>query len=408
MFESKETDALVVGAGPVGLFTALLLSQRGVDVQVFDRNLRTTSRSYALALHPRTLDLMDEIGIAPDLIPHGRKVTHVRYFDGRDAKAELDFRKLDTRFPFLLVLPQSALEIALEEKLREHKVRIHWNHRVQGIDIEEDSASIDVARLSKESMGYPIAREEWIVTKMLKRTAPFLIGADGYDSRVRAAAEIDYVKYAEPQHFAVFEYFAPKAEDDDVRVIFHEGHTNVYWPLPNDLRRLSFQIDEPMHEMIGMEHLCHFISERVGWDIPVPGELRWASQVSFDRRLANQFSRGPVLLAGDACHLTGPLGVQSMNVGLFEAHEIAWRIAQILKAAAPRSLVEDYDQKRQQEWRRLLELDVKVAGDVGTDPWVTQYADRVLATLPGSGDQLDLLLAQLGLHMQSHAAGTTA
>ena len=77
----QRTDVLVVGAGPVGLMTAILLAEAGVEVVVVDREERTASRSYACALHPRTLALLDRLGILDPLLRQGRRIQKIGFFE---------------------------------------------------------------------------------------------------------------------------------------------------------------------------------------------------------------------------------------------------------------------------------------------------------------------------------------
>src|SRR5512147_1791936 len=113
MFQHPEPEVLVVGAGPVGLAAALQLQDRGIRVEIVDQGRRTTQHSYALAIHPQTLKLLDQRGVAARVIPQGRKVTRVAFYDETERRAEIDFSRLTTAHPYLLLLRQSVLERAL-------------------------------------------------------------------------------------------------------------------------------------------------------------------------------------------------------------------------------------------------------------------------------------------------------
>ncbi|MBF8301472.1 MAG: monooxygenase FAD-binding protein, partial [Acidobacteria bacterium] len=118
MFRHSDPEVLVVGAGPVGLVAALFLQQHGVRVEIVDTHQRTTQHSYALAIHPRTLRILDEAGLSEGLIGAGRKLTKVAYYEGRERRAEIDYSALASKHPYLLVIRQSLLERAAEEALR--------------------------------------------------------------------------------------------------------------------------------------------------------------------------------------------------------------------------------------------------------------------------------------------------
>src|SRR6476659_7283756 len=124
MFRHPDPEVLVVGAGPVGLVAALFLHQHGVRVEVVDMHQRTTQHSYALAIHPSTLGVLDEAGLAQELIDAGRKLTTVAFYEGRNRRAEIDYSVLDSRHPYLLVLRQSLLERAAEEALRQKNLKV--------------------------------------------------------------------------------------------------------------------------------------------------------------------------------------------------------------------------------------------------------------------------------------------
>ena len=114
---------LVVGAGPVGLFTALLLADQGVPVRIVDEEFRTAAHSYALALHPRSLQLLDRAGVTADLLRQGYRVETVAFYEGSQRRGEMKLADVGGDFPYVLVMPQSVLEGVLERRLKEHGVK---------------------------------------------------------------------------------------------------------------------------------------------------------------------------------------------------------------------------------------------------------------------------------------------
>ena len=92
MPNSSQTEVLVVGAGPVGLLTALLLTRHGVRTRVIDEESRTAAHSYACALHPASLRLLERVGIADEVIELGRRVENVALFEGNERRAQLEER----------------------------------------------------------------------------------------------------------------------------------------------------------------------------------------------------------------------------------------------------------------------------------------------------------------------------
>src|SRR5262245_55666302 len=128
MVRHPDPEVLVVGAGPVGLVAALFLEQYGVRAQIVDMHERAHQHSYALAIHPRTLAVFDEVGLADPLVAAGRKLTKVAFYEGRERRAEIDYSRLGSKHPYLLVVRQSVLERTVEEALRHKDCKVLWRH----------------------------------------------------------------------------------------------------------------------------------------------------------------------------------------------------------------------------------------------------------------------------------------
>ena len=117
MFGKKKPEVLIAGAGPVGLFTALCLAQRDIAVQVVDEEWRPAAHSYALALHPGSLRLLDGVGLLQDVLEKAYRVRTVGLYDREKRRAEMRLPQLDGSFPFACVLRQDRLEALLELQL---------------------------------------------------------------------------------------------------------------------------------------------------------------------------------------------------------------------------------------------------------------------------------------------------
>jgi 2-polyprenyl-6-methoxyphenol hydroxylase-like FAD-dependent oxidoreductase len=218
--------------------------------------------------------------------------------------------------------------------------------------------------------------------------------------------------------FAVFELYGDGAESDEVRVVFGEGRTGVLWPLGGRRYRWSLQVDEwegfeeprfksrhfpeigdePFPYLV-RERLAELLAELAPWFTAEIGEVLWSMTVRFERRLTGRFGAGNAWLAGDAAHLASPIGAQSMNVGLREAHDLSRRLAAILREDYPETLLERYETDRRHEWRQLLGAAGKPEPGPAATPWVRRNAARILPCVPASGPDLALLLRQIGLEL---------
>ncbi|HSG38864.1 MAG TPA: FAD-dependent oxidoreductase, partial [Thermoanaerobaculia bacterium] len=143
-------EVLVVGAGPVGLFTALTLADLGVRVQVVDQERRPAARSYALALHPQSLRLLAEAGVTGELLAHAHRIDSVAFYEGTERRAALDLSGLPD-FPHVAVVPQQILEGALASRLAQRGAAVLWNHRVSDLELDDRMTLAKVERLERSA-----------------------------------------------------------------------------------------------------------------------------------------------------------------------------------------------------------------------------------------------------------------
>jgi 2-polyprenyl-6-methoxyphenol hydroxylase-like FAD-dependent oxidoreductase len=397
MFHHPDPEVLVVGAGPVGLVTALFLQQYGVRAEIVDMHQRTTQHSYALAIHPRTLRVLDEAGLSEGLIDAGRKLTKVAFYEGRERRAEIDYSALASKHPYLLVVRQSLLERAAEDALHRQKLKVLWGHRLQSLTVEGATIRAEVAKLDQVATGYPVARSEWVVVRSETVRPAYVIGADGYDSAVRRVSGIEMEEHGAGQIFSVYEVEAMGELPAEVRVIVDPDLTSVYWPLEEGRCRWGFQIRDASEHAASMERLEQLVAARAPWCSARPTQIYWSTLASFESRLTRSFGRGSVWLAGDAAHLAAPVGVHSMNSGLVEARELAARISGIHRAGGAPSLLEEFASEKRREWQWLLGGANSVRALPGADSWVEQSGARILACIPASGDDIEPLLKQINL-----------
>ncbi|HEU4693878.1 MAG TPA: FAD-dependent monooxygenase, partial [Vicinamibacterales bacterium] len=397
MFGQSHPEVLVVGAGPVGLITALFLQRNKVRVEIVDMHQRTHQNSYALAIHPRTLDVLDEAGLLEPLIAVGRKLTRVAFYEGRNRRAEIDYSRLTCRHPYLLVVRQDLVERAMEKALRAHKLRVQWGHRLESLAPNGGAVRASVAKLDQVASGYAVARSEWVVVRSRTVHPAFVVGADGYDSAVRRMAGIDMAEHGSSQLFAVYEIEATGELPAEGRVILDPDLTSVYWPLEEGRCRWGFQINDADEYAPSIDRLEQLLAARAPWFTARPDRVYWSTRALFESRLTRSFGGGGVWLVGDAAHQAEPVGVHSMNLGLIEGHDLATRISRIRRADGSSSLLQEFATDTHDAWEGLFDARHTVRALPEADPWVRQNAARILACIPASGADLQPLLTQIGV-----------
>lgn len=418
MFNRSTPEVLVVGAGPVGLFAALALAKREIPIQVVDKGWRPGTHSYALALHPRAMELLRELGLADRVMERAYPVSRIGLYDSAARRAQICVGSGADATSCLAVLRQDAFEYLLEQKLDELGVQVSWSHEAFRMLPEGGHVSATIDKFEKDSMGYAVAHTEWVLAKSMKLDVPFVIGADGHNSRVRRSLKFDFPEVGSAQYYAVFEFKSNADLDHEMCIVLGDETTDVLWPLPGGLCRWSFQlmdasaVEENRHKdrllmqpgltetrVFAEANLKTFIAERAPWFTGSIDEVTWRIMVRFERRLSTGFGRDRMWMAGDAAHLTGPAGIQSMNVGLSEAHDLAGIIGRILRDGASLDQLDAFDGRWMAVWRQLLSLEDGLHTTPETDPWVGVHADRLMACLPGYGPDLAALASQLKLQV---------
>lgn len=416
MFNKKKTDIVVLGAGPVGLMAAHVLADRKMDFVLLDRGRRSNTHSYALALHPETMELLDSIGVAERVLDGARCIEKVAFYEGEERRADLDYGTLTMPYPFLTVIGQSELEEILIDALAAKGHKPLWNHRVRFIEEEEGGLKVSVDRLAEGMTGYAMAHIDMQIEKILDYYGHYLIGADGHESLARRITRIGFPEVMPATDYAVFEFKTDAKLPDEMRLIVKEDKTHVFWPLPNGYCRWSFQVrpgEAPIdslakdHLLVQMgnrgfplldrEHLNQFLAENAPWFEGTIEHLRWRMMVRFEHRLAESFGKGRVWLAGDSAHMAPPAGILSMNVGMREALDLVERLGTGNEDAQRQAALASYSEERLAEWKGLIDLEGHLAQSGEADPWVLAHKDRLVGNIPAAGETLRALLGQLHL-----------
>jgi 2-polyprenyl-6-methoxyphenol hydroxylase-like FAD-dependent oxidoreductase len=350
------------------------------------------------------------------VLESGRRVETVAFYDGAARQAEVKLSELGGEFPFMVILPQNVLEDVLEQRLRKAGVQVMWGHRFDDLRTEAEGVVTTVEELGATGTGYIVPHWEAMVKRQLRVRSRFLVGADGHGSLVRERLGIENTAVARPVHFAVCEFEPERAGEGEVRVVLDQSTTNVLWPLAGNKGRWSFQVlqaqdlpDFPEKERRGArlaqksvddrmrQYVEKVAQERAPWFTSGVKEITWWTEVMFEQRLANQFGRDRGWLAGDAAHQTGPVGVQSFNMGLGEGMALAGALRKVLRDKAPLSVLEAVAQDWREEWRRLLGLSGAAKPGKTAGAWVQERCSRIVSCLPATHQDLTRLAGQLGL-----------
>ena len=324
-------EVIIIGGGPVGLWLACELALAKVRVRVLERRADRVTQSRALAIHGRTLEVFALRGLADRFLAQGRPVPKGHY---GALNTPLDFSVFDTRFPFLHILPQATTERLLEERALELGVDIRRGYLVETIEQRMDGVIV------KGRNG----------AAFFQLHAPYVVGADGARSMARRAAAIDFPGHPARHTMMLGDVVLDSPPELPMVAIVNEAGGMMVVQLGDGVHHKIVVVDVPtdakkVSEPVSISGLAAAASRVAGMDFR-PRDPIWLSRFSDETRLAEHYRKGRILLAGDAAHIHSPMGGQGMNVGIQDAMNLGWKLASVLRDAAPEELLDSYERER--------------------------------------------------------------
>ncbi|MGK5557067.1 FAD-dependent monooxygenase [Actinomadura kijaniata] len=332
----ERADVLVVGAGPAGLALACGLAAQGVGVRVVDRAEGPASTSRANILHARGAEVLQRLGAVGDLREHSLEPVGMRMHVRSRPIATMRFAP-DGREPArALFVSQARIEERLRRRLGELGGRVEWGRTVTGVTQDADGVTAGFADGARVRAGW-------------------LAGCDGAHSTVREAAGIAFPGVPVVERFLLADVHADWDRDRTVSAgFFHRDGLLLAIPMRDadgrdDLWRLMADVPDPGRRLDAAEIVARFerlLPERAGETGVRLRDTVWTSVFRIHRRLAADYRRGRVLLAGDAAHVHSPIGGQGMNTGIGDAENLAWKLALVVRGAADPTLLDTYTAER--------------------------------------------------------------
>jgi 2-polyprenyl-6-methoxyphenol hydroxylase-like FAD-dependent oxidoreductase len=339
---TNEHAVVIAGGGPTGMMLAGELALAGVDMLVVERRAsHDLAGSRAGGLHARTIEVLDQRGIADRFLADGQ-IAQVAAFGG----VSLDISDFPSRHPYGLGLWQNHIERILAGWVRELNVPIDYGTEVTGF--AQDDGGVDVELSDGRSV-----------------RANYLVGCDGGRSLIRREAGIEFPGWDPTTSHLIAEVELAEEPEWGMRTdeVGIHGLSRVEYEIRDgeivyaDHGPIRVMVTEP-HVGATTEPTLRDLSERLiavyGTDYGVHSPT-WISRFTDMARQAAAYRERRVLLAGDAAHIHYPVGGQGLNIGVQDAVNLGWKLAQVVDGTSPESILDTYHAERHPVAARVLQ-----------------------------------------------------
>lgn len=327
---------VIAGGGPVGLTTALELARFGIRSVVLEDGDTVSEGSRALCWSQRSLEILDRHGVAEPMLARGYTWNAGRVYHGERELYRFDLLPdRHRKHPAFTNLQQYHAEnFILQAVAREPRIDLRWQSRVKGASLGPDEVTVEV---ETPEGSYEIRGR-------------YLVAADGARSSVRRALGLDFAGRVFEDHFLIADVTVQgDVPSSDRRFWFHPsfhgGDTALCHKQGDNQWRVDFQLGQDIDPEAEKEpeRVLARVRRMLG-DHPM--EISWVSIYKFQARRLEFFRHGPVFFAGDAAHQVSPFGARGGNSGIEDAHNLAWKLALVLKESAPDRLLDSYHDER--------------------------------------------------------------
>jgi 2-polyprenyl-6-methoxyphenol hydroxylase-like FAD-dependent oxidoreductase len=343
----RNTDVLIVGAGPTGLTLACQLVRYGIDFVLIEKNAGVTTHSKAIGVQARTLEIYEQLGVAKQAIDLGQIAGKIRIIAEGKVRGQVDLSDMGqdlSPYPYLFVLEQSKNEQLLYDYLQSHQQQVRWQTELEHFTQDEMGVTAQVK--TADGLSETIA-------------AKYLVGCDGARSPVRQGLGLTFEgSTLERLYYVVDAQIDWEFSADAGYGCISRDSLTFFFPMAGEKRyRIVGTFPEGFDQNVD-EILYETIEQRIQEDTKLSldiSNVKWFSVYKVNTRAVNKFSVGRCFVAGDAAHVHSPAGGQGMNTGIQDAYNLAWKMAFVLKGYASEKLLDTYNEERLPNAQRLLE-----------------------------------------------------
>ncbi len=327
------SDVIIVGAGPGGLTLGAELASRGISCKIYEKRLARSLSSRAIGLLPYTLELLETRNLADMFINKGLIIEQVPLGNGQ--YLNLNHLNHDTKFPFMLSIPQNKTEAILEDWALEMGVEIVKG--VELVDLEQNGNEVYVSVTTQDGI--------W------KECAKYVVGSDGRNSLVRSLLGIHS---KEKNYDKVLMHGDVKLHAIEKNAVFakisKQGMIAAF-PLPNNYHRLLIldhkKMNRALQKEVDLDDFKESAERLAQKNLEIVDPL-WLSSFNTQQKHASTYRVNRVFLLGDAAHTHIPAGGQGLQSAIEDAFNLGWKLANSLNNKPNESLLNTYESERKQ------------------------------------------------------------
>lgn len=325
-----DTEIVIVGGGPVGLYLAGRLIQHGITCKVLEKRTDIDQHSKSLGIHPVSLELFEKAGIVESFLNGGLKIQKGVAFWNSDKLGEISFENCPPPFNYILAIPQWKTETILEDWVQ----NLDEKAIIRGAEVSEITQKNDnIQVLHKQNEGYRSLNSR------------YLVGCDGKNSLVRKSCHIEFKGKAYPDCYIMGDFEDNTDFGSDAAVYLHKDGLIESFPLPKNQRRWVLKTDDYIDDPKPAQ-LEFLIKERIQHNLEEAQNFMMSS-FGVQQYSAKSYHSTNILLAGDSAHIVSPIGGQGMNLGWLDAEEAVYVIIEALKDEASKNKIfQEYSNRR--------------------------------------------------------------
>jgi 2-polyprenyl-6-methoxyphenol hydroxylase-like FAD-dependent oxidoreductase len=351
-----DTDALIVGAGPVGLFLANECARRGLHYRIIETNSTQSQHSKALAIFPRTLEIFDMAGLAGPFLEKANRVTSVAVVSHGRTLANMHFAPEETPYPFVAMVPQDVTEKLLLGQLRRRGGDVEYETTFVSA-IEQD----DGVKVTADRQGKPITL-----------AARFVVGCDGAHSAVRHLLNLPFEGAEYQDSFILADVETNETlPADELQLCPSESGPVAIFPMSATRRRIVAVIDKIQGDAPSLDMVRNILAQRAPIGIEARA-LHWSAYFRIHHRQAQQMRVGRMSIAGDAAHIHSPFRGQGMNTGLHDVWNLVWKLDLFLHGHGNEELLQSYTAERRPVIKQVIETTDFMTKTLGTPSKLAQ------------------------------------